>query len=319
MWQIEQVPPSKELEGLTLVVGAGRADSQVLAGLDSLRAYLAGLNRDDYSLWWARDAKAALAAALLVRSPGRTGTILNSSTDYGMIPQDALAQLLETMTRLVLGPDLVLVQSLLWPYSAGDARAYEAAGYSLLAELIYMRLMLRGRTIPPAIAEVPLEFLRYAPQTHSLFAGTILASYQDSLDCPALEGLRGIDDILAGHKASGLFRPDLWIVAVSAGQPAGVLLLNENIASSALEVSYVGVTKAFRGKGLGRALLAKAAELAVSERLSTISLAVDARNHYAMRLYERTGFVEYARRLAYMRTWRSAEPAATPLVQAEPS
>ena len=53
---------------------------------------------------------------------------------------------------------------------------------------------------------------------HALFAETILQTYRDSLDCPGLNGVRQIEDIIAGHKASGEFDPALWFLLCE--QPA---------------------------------------------------------------------------------------------------
>ena len=299
-WRVEPVPPEHTEAALALIVGAGRGGTDIAAGVAALRGYLDDDLPAGHILWWARDRAHPLAAALAVLSPGRTAVVLHSTTDTGGIPPEPLADLLAAMTRWVYRNGATLVQALLPPSSHSDIHVFEQAGFRLLAELIYMRQSLRGHHPAPIASSV--TFGHYNARTHEPFARTIVASYADSLDCPSLEGLRNIEDVLAGHKAAGVFRPDLWTLARVDGQPAGVVLLNQNATQNVAEIVYMGVAKAFRGRGLGRALLAKAAQLAANDRFGAISLAVDASNHFARKLYEGAGFVETSRRLAYVRT-----------------
>ncbi|MFW6145783.1 MAG: GNAT family N-acetyltransferase [Planctomycetota bacterium] len=299
-WRVEPVPAEHVEAALALIVGAGRGGPDIAAGVAALRGYLNDDLPAGHVLWWARNRAHPLAAALAVRSPGRTAVVLHSTTDTGLIPVAPLADLLAAMADWVCHNGDTLVQALLPPSSRSDVHAFEQAGFRRLAELIYMRQSLRGRHPPPAGAAV--TFRHYNARTHDLFARMILASYTESLDCPSLEGLRDIEEVLAGHKAAGVFRPDLWTLALVDGQPAGVVLLNQNATQNVAELIYMGVAKAFRGRGLGRALLAKAAHLAAADRFGAMSLAVDASNHFARRLYDEAGFVEASRRLAYVRT-----------------
>lgn len=300
-WQIEQVHADRRDEGLAMVVGTGHAGEDVGAGVKALRLYMAEEHRARCVLWWLLDGPRPLAAALVIGSPGRTSMILHSTTDGGIIPIKALSDLLATVANETLDGNVVLTQALLWPSCRGDVEAFASAGFMLLADLIYMRQCLRGhrRTSPGGSAEV--EYRSYSAETHADFAAAILASYADSLDCPALAGLRSIEDVLAGHKAAGVFREDLWTVAYWQGRLAGVVLLNENVQQNAAEIVYMGAAKPFRGRGLGQILLSKAADLALANRFSAICLAVDSGNHYARRLYTRAGFVQSFQRLAYVR------------------
>ena len=70
--------------------------------------------------------------------------------------------------------------------------------------------------------------------------------------------------------------------AASAGEPeaAAVLLLSEIPDRDAWEVAYLGLTPAARGRGLGRAVLAHALDLA-RPHVPRLELAVDVRNHPA--------------------------------------
>ncbi len=85
------------------------------------------------------------------------------------------------------------------------------------------------------------------------------------------------------------------------GEPAaaGVVLLNEVAGRAAWEISYLGLTPAARGRGLGRATLAHALDL-TRPHVGRLELAVDARNHPADRLYRATGFQPYDRRAVHL-------------------
>src|SRR4029453_18056559 len=117
-------------------------------------------------------------------------------------------------------------------------------------------------THPPA-APPGMEVVTYSPATHALFSRTIAETYRHSLDCPALNGLRDMEDVLAGHKASGEFFPDLWFLCRERGaagadiapEPRGVLLLSPMAQGDAVELVYLGLTPAGRGRGLGEWLM----------------------------------------------------------------
>ncbi len=306
-WRVEPVPAEQAESALSLIVGAGRDGGEIAAGVAALQGYLDDGVPAGHALWWARDRSHPLAAALAVRSPGRTAVLLHSTTDTGVVPIEPLADLLAAMAAWMCRRGDTLVQALLPPCSRSDIHAFERAGFWRLAELIYMRQSLRGHPPPPP-ADAAVTFRHYNARTHDAFARTILASYAESLDCPSLEGLRDVEDVLAGHKAAGVFRPDLWTLALVDGRAAGVVLLNQNATQNVAEIVYMGVAKAFRGRGLGRLLLAEAAHLAAGDRFGAISLAVDAANHFARRIYENAGFVEASRRLAYVRTAEAPRP-----------
>lgn len=303
MWHIEPTPASHLDEALTLIVTGGRQDLAPAQALRELRAYLASDAAAHATVWWAWQGEGAapwpLAAAAVISSPGKTALVLHSTAAAGVVGIEPLADVLSAAARHTLATSAVMVQVLLEPSAQGDVRAFEQAGFVRLAELIYMRLSLRGRA--EAGAPPDLQFVSYAAATHADFARAIAASYAGSLDCPAMEGVRDVQDAIAAHKVAGIFRPDLWTLALCDGQPAGILLLNENFQARALEVVYMGVAAPFRGRGVGRALLARAVQLAKGEHFSALCLAVDTGNTYACRLYVQSGFVETFRRLAYMR------------------
>jgi mycothiol synthase len=191
----------------------------------------------------------------------------------------------------------LLIQSLTDPEGAGPmARAMELAGFERLALLAYLR-----RDVRPADADLPLppdlQWLYYRRLRHRKFAHAIALSYEDSLDCPRLAGVRSVDETISTHKHTGIFCPRSWRLAVLDGRPAGVCLLN-NLHGRG-EVVYLGVAPAARRQGVGRALLARALRDTAALGLPQAGLSVDVDNSPALHLYQSMGFAETRRRLAY--------------------
>lgn len=133
------------------------------------------------------------------------------------------------------------------------------------------------------------------------FRAVLQATYTGSLDMPELEGTRGLDDILDGHRAAGLFVPERWQVGRIRGEPeaAAVLLMAEIPGRDAWEVIYLGLTPAAQGRGLGRDVLQHALDLA-REDTPRLELAVDLRNTPAVRLYRSAGFTARDRRTVHL-------------------
>ena len=190
-----------------------------------------------------------------------------------------------------------LIQVLVEPQAAETlTAAVEQAGFEVLAMLAYLRRHVtheeRQAPLPPDLA-----WRRYWLLRHGQFAQTISATYKESLDCPGLAGLRTVDNAIATHKTTGIFSGRTWNLAMAAGKPVGIVLLN-NLQGRG-DVVYLGVTPAARQRGFGRALVMRAVRDTADLGLPQIGLAVDVANTPAMRLYEKTGFKELRRRLAY--------------------
>jgi GNAT superfamily N-acetyltransferase len=118
---------------------------------------------------------------------------------------------------------------------------------------------------------------------------------------PELEGVRSLDDIIESHRATGRFIPGRWQLGYVAGEPesAVVLLLSEIPDRDAWEVVYLGLTPSARGRGIGRAAIEYALDLA-RPHVPRLELAVDDRNHPATRLYQAAGFVLFDRRSVHL-------------------
>ena len=184
------------------------------------------------------------------------------------------------------------------------ARDLTAGGLPRVSELVYMR-----RDVAPPIepGPVPLDWRPFSRSAEPEFREVLEATYEGSLDMPELEGVRSLDDILAGHRAAGRFRPELWRLGRVPGEPdaAAALLLSEPPEGGWWEVSYLGLTPRARGRGLGRTTLAHGLALAAERGVERLELAVDVRNLPAERLYLRTGFAPFERRAVHLAVFRT--------------
>ncbi len=197
--------------------------------------------------------------------------------------------------------EVQLAQVLIEPSDQQTIDIYTGSGFVRMAELLYLHRTVRqsAPSLPPPPAGFNLD--RYSSATHSGFAAAILASYQDSLDCPGLNGVRNIQDVIAGHKAAGEFDPNDWFLLTQLGHPMAVVLLNRTTPVDAMELVYLGVAPAARQKGLGNYLMQMALAQVRLRKLSALTLAVDSQNLPARRLYQRHGLQQMLSRVALMR------------------
>lgn len=95
-------------------------------------------------------------------------------------------------------------------------------------------------------------------------------------------------------------------VAIAPDLPVGLAPLQEleNLACGSWYVNILGVYPAHRGRGIGRAMLARAEEISREGGLAGTSIIVFSPNAGAERLYRREGYGEVARRRMRMPGWR---------------
>jgi GNAT superfamily N-acetyltransferase len=257
---------------------------------------------DVHDVWVATLGSRPIWAALPVLSPGHTMLLLVPLGNPDAT-EAAMDRLLTQVCRHYAAGGVHLVQVLLDPERRLLHEFFEQRGFRRMAELIYLQGT-GPRFVRPDHLPAGMAWKIYDASTHALFASTILASYQGSLDCPFLNGMRDIEDVIAGHKGTGEFDPGLWGVLMSNEQAMGVVLLNRIPLSDALELTYLGLVPDARGKGLGDLCMRQAFWLTGQVKRRRISLAVDSTNRPAMSLYYRHGLQRIACKVALMRDLR---------------
>lgn len=290
---------------LSLVLGSdGRPASETQVG-DFIH-FAASRNIRLEDLWLAESNGRLLWAVLPVMSPGRTLLMLAPTGGLRPSLRPAAAALIETICQMFAARGVHLAQVLLDPEEDGLRSLFTECGLSDVAELIYLQSGIpRGAAAPPT--PNGLSVRNHSPAAEADFKRAILASYRQSLDCPALNGLRDIDDVIAGHRATGDFDPRLWwLVEGEAG--SAVLLLSRMPRSDNIELVYLGVSPELRGRGVGRWLMKLALSAAAAER-RRLTLAVDSANLPALKLYYAHGLQKLATKVAMIRDLRRLEPA----------
>jgi len=190
-----------------------------------------------------------------------------------------------------------LVQTLLAPEETFLADPLLRNGFTAVTRLWYMR---HGLNLPVNCLHVPSRLDYQTCDDDALFGQTLLRTYEGTRDCPEVNGVRGIDEVLEGHRAQGAFDPERWWLVREAGQPVGVLMITEIPESGDWEVSYMGVAPEARRRGFGREMLLYALCEARAAEAPAVTLSVDVRNQPAWNLYRSMGFEPYDQRVVYL-------------------
>ena len=164
----------------------------------------------------------------------------------------------------------------------------------------------RGKLIFEPICELSTTAM---PQEKlARLARIIEHTYEKSLDCPVLQGVRSAEDVIAGYQGAGEFNPSRWFFVRHPQRETdiGCLFLTRHPREARAEIVYMGISPDERGNGWGLEIVRYAQWLscqtvtgqAVDQELV---LAVDAANRPAVDIYLRAGFEIRARRRIFLR------------------
>jgi ribosomal protein S18 acetylase RimI-like enzyme len=209
------------------------------------------------------------------------------------------------------GPDgepvVRLAQALPEPQETWSVEAFVGAGFTTIGTLSYLRRPIRAAAAPeapqwPAGVEVRVvQGVGPGDPDRAALIRALERTYEATLDCPGLCGLRETEDVLESHRATGAFDRALWRLVLFNGEPHGCMLLNRCPEQGTVELVYLGLSPALRGRRIGSKLLESGLALLAPRDGAHVVCAVDQRNDPAMRLYERAGFRAFASRTALVR------------------
>jgi ribosomal protein S18 acetylase RimI-like enzyme len=209
-------------------------------------------------------------------------------------------QLLSEACRRLADQGAKLVQCLLSPQEIFLGASLERNGFRHITQLWYLRHDLQFS--PRFFQRMDLlTYQSYASCVTDQFHRTLLRTYEATLDCPEVNGVREIEEIIAGHKSQGRHNPQNWWLASQQDRPIGVLLLAEVPDLKSWDLLYVGVEPEARGQGFGRELVRKALWEARIVEAPQLTLSVDARNQPALNLYQSLGFETYDQREVFLK------------------
>ncbi|QDU18362.1 GNAT family N-acetyltransferase [Urbifossiella limnaea] len=278
-----------------------------LARDDAARRFLDLLRSGEFDpagLFVTRGAGGTVRGAVLAQTlPGALGILFPPRTTPHR-PADA-EPLLAAALDWLRGRGVKVCQSFAPRGDRADEPTLARAGFRHVTAVVHLR---RERRDDPEPAGA-LTFEPVDDANRAAFTAALLRSHDGSLDCPELTGTRTEADLLAGFHAPPPKRPDWWALARHGGEAVGVVLLEPGTEIGAVELSYLGLVPAARGRGWGEGLLRFALRAAGDARALTLS--VDARNGPARRLYERHGFREADRREVFL--WRDGDATSVKL------
>ena len=301
---------------MSLTVGPARADERV----EAFRLYFQQVPEDeragrvDRGLELVASGQVAPDGVLVCRQGGRivgamVGLALPGGAGLAWPPQ------------VLRGFDQVLVEDRLIEFTCGWLRQrgckfaqvllatqepqlaepLQRHGFRHVTILHYLQKTLEAQDDLPALR---LDYRTWSFVDAALFPQTLERSYRHTLDCPELNEVRDVEDVMAGYQAMPGYRPDRWWLAWQDDQAVGILITVELQEQQAWELLYVGLVPEARGRRLGQEMTRKAMHEAWSAGAERLTLTVDDRNAPARQTYAALGFEAFDRRAVLLRIFR---------------
>lgn len=271
------------LEGLLVVLNKGQMEGAVLSRPLGGKAALVWAPRIVDSLL---DVADDLGARSRDRQVGGASEVASGIPTPETLRLALLTQLLDHLNA----SGVQLVQTLLTIDAASDERLFARAGFARLADLVYLLASSAHASAAEELCE--LEFETYRSMSNERFKQLVERTYEGSLDCPALDGVRDVEDVLAGYRVTGRFDPRKWLIARAGDRDVGCLILADDPRLNQWELIYMGLVPEARGRRWGRLLVAQAQRMAAQAGRHHLMLSVDAANGPAVRTYTHAGFVQ---------------------------
>jgi ribosomal protein S18 acetylase RimI-like enzyme len=248
---------------------------------------------------WGAFRQGNLTGSLLVQvQPGRSAMLWPPRVAVGE-PREIAQGLMDTAIRALSQSDLRLVQALLPTDVGEDVDILTAAGFRHFSDLLY--LVCPDSGFPSSPLASPVEFLAVGPEHEQRLARLIESTYVDTRDCPAVNDLRSIDDVLLGYRATGKYDSQGWLFVRHRGEDIGCLILADHPRHSTRELIYMGLAPTARRRGFGTAVIRHALCLTAEAKRQRLVLAVDAANEPALRMYAAAGFQAWDRKSVFIR------------------
>jgi ribosomal protein S18 acetylase RimI-like enzyme len=228
--------------------------------------------------------------------PPRLATQRAAEADAVIVP------LLTAAIELGVRAKSRIIQALLQTDAGPDALRLKQAGFEHVADLLYM--VSPASAFPSTCPDDVLQFERYSSGAADRFAAMVERTYVGTRDCPRLNGVRPIGEVLDGYRSVGRFDPSNWRLVRHGGNDVGCLLLADHPPHELWEIVYMGIIPEARGKGLGLVVTRHAQWLAGKAGAERLVLAVDAANEPAIKGYAAAGFAGWDRRSVFLNVLR---------------
>jgi GNAT superfamily N-acetyltransferase len=250
---------------------------------------------------WGAFREGKLSGSLLTQIlPGRSAMLWPPRLRNAEAKETA-GRLIDVALQTLSETDLRIVQALLPTDVGEDADILRTAGFRHFSDLLYL---VCPDSDFPTIALDPLssgvDFLSVGGEHNQRIATLVEATYVDTRDCPAVNGLRSIEDVLLGYRATGRYDSQGWLIVRHRGEDVGCLITADH-PNNTRELIYMGLIPAARRLGLGTVIIRHALWRAAQVRQQRLVLAVDAANEPALRMYAAAGFQAWDRKSVFIR------------------
>ena len=290
---IETCPVAERAAALQLLHGGLSADQQAAlpAALESVRDQ----GEDALSgLFVGRHEGAIVASTWVQLAPGRTAVLWPPA-----IGTAASAGLMRAAESFVQQRRIALAQMLIHPDAPQDPELLSQGGFRFLVDLDY--LALESSHFPSPTNDGELTFQPFSQVERARFVDVLMESYNETLDCPQLNGVRTPEDILTSYQAQGEYSADRWFLVQQVQQDVGVLILTRYPVNQNWELVYMGVVPRARGNQFGQRIVRFALSQASHAGAARLVLAADANNAPALSMYHAAGLFTWDQRRVYAR------------------
>lgn len=236
-------------------------------------------------IWVARRGSIVDGAQVCIPLPGATGLLWPPQCRHA--DPNVYDALVRAGVDWLISQGVKLVQALLPAEELRFAGPLLRQGFRHITRLVYMQHDLLNL----AAASKLLRWQTYAEAERQTFLDTLMITYDGTLDCPELNGVRSVDEVITGYRLQNRHDPQQWWLAWEGERPVGVVITDQLPDSDAWELSYLGLAPDARGRGLGSELVLHALRSASAAASHQLRVAVDERNYPALQLYQRLGFV----------------------------
>ncbi len=296
--QIDRTPPDRAARALRLVFGDLPASDRE----DQVQMILAGVRSGEMSLEGLLEARREdrlVGAVFSQVQAGHTALVWLPRLLDRDEPATTARALLEAACGLLVDQNVRMVQVVLEIVTGSHDALLRHGGFRHLAELLY--LVCLEEEFPRQEPAGELSFEPHDPTDQDRLIELVDATYQDTRDCPELNGVRPTEDVLAGYRATGEFDPARWLIVRHAERDVGCLLLADHPAQEQWELVYMGLVVSARGQGWGKQIARQAQWLTGRSGQPKLVVAVDSANWPAVDMYESVGFRRWDTRQIYVK------------------
>jgi ribosomal protein S18 acetylase RimI-like enzyme len=249
------------------------------------------------------DNEGRLVAAVYFRLlSGNAATLggLRCTPGYEQVCRDLL---IETTGRLAEARDNLLIQAIVDRHASQQQDLLANSGFVFHTKVHQLYVDVRlGNRICTSLPD-NLCWQAATSRSRDEMAQLLHCTFIDTLDCPVLNYLRSVEDVLNGFlDGRELSERDDWYLLHNEQLAAdvGCLLLSRH-PNEVMEIVYLGLSPAVRGRRLGLPLISRAIHTANESGCKLLVAGVDCMNWPALRAYYNCGFQVHESKSVFFR------------------